>query len=1183
MKKITSVFTLALLLAGAVPATSFADVKPRFTIVSDPHVVVDTERPLIREAGQITSPFTETQEGNIEGMLDNDPATFWHSKWSGGNVAAGTHYFQVHLTENIENVAFKFTRRNVVGDHITQWGVYGTNNPDASKEDCIRLATIETPLGSSTETLTSKVFTTDGTQYLRFYCEETAATTTNGGKGRGYFHVADFQLYGTKMISDAEVAKLERQAALNATLAIHTQYLAYSGTFTTGTEPGLYNAEAVAAFEAALEAASVIDGPEGENLTTEQLKKIGQDIKDTYDAVIKSKVPYAVAVNDGYYFINSVVKFTETTEQTENPETGEIIPGETIQVVKGLYSNKTTTGIAARWKTTERIAPFLWKVTTKGEKKYELLNMGTDAKLTQITTSEPVAMSVTSDSLVVFDYNTVVDGTTYYNIRLASGPERGYQYVHVGGHGGGTGKEGNIVGWEQTAGSGASEWILVPVSNEEAQAIIDEYAPIKNEAERLINTKKMLNDLEPKLPKALDNSVNLERERPLIASADKITSPFTQVDEGSIPEMLDKNPATYWHSSWAGGAVPAGTHYFQVELTEQNIPSMAFEFTRRNVINDHVTKWGVYGTNEAEAEKSACTKLAEISTPFGNGTETLVSDVFKNENGLKYLRFYAEATVANRGYFHVSEFQLYPAQVIVNTTSQAVNMGSVYTNAVNAFNKAKAEGDQITVDTYTELKNAYDAFIARFVNPDTLRNKIAEKEAEVKMVVTGTNPGQWSDANAAGSLNQAITAAKAYDKAGAYTLAQSQEHVKGLDAQAEDVLAKANKIQEGKWYRIRFASEELYNANEWSKTGAEATVVEATGVTTFPALFNKLVAVSNDVVEGEGDAATHHTELAVIDDVTMGQGLHFIDENEVLNHEDAALFRFIAIGDTAYIIQNKATNMFLGLNGRAATLGVTPISWHTKAMGFGKVNIFRNTPTAINNNLHAQKANATLVTWETTTVQSNTGFMIEEAEEVTNYEGTEFNISVAPNAYATYCLPMAITAPQDEYLYGVEIEGTEVSLTRLENNTAEAGQPFIYIDGTPASYDANAENKPMTFKHGYEVVSEPKTVGKHVGVFASKSVEAGNVLIGRKAMTVAAMTSNVPAYSSYIEAALAAEDQINVTVKEDIFNSIQETVAKAVKGGDIYTIDGKYVGKGNLKSKLNKGIYIINGVKVIVK
>lgn len=98
MKKITSVFTLALLLAGAVPATSFADVKPRFTIVNDPHVGVDTDRPLISNASQITSPFTQSGEGSIEGMLDNDPSSYWHSTWSGGNVPAGTHYFQIQLT-----------------------------------------------------------------------------------------------------------------------------------------------------------------------------------------------------------------------------------------------------------------------------------------------------------------------------------------------------------------------------------------------------------------------------------------------------------------------------------------------------------------------------------------------------------------------------------------------------------------------------------------------------------------------------------------------------------------------------------------------------------------------------------------------------------------------------------------------------------------------------------------------------------------------------------------------------------------------------------------------------------------------------------------------------------------------------------------------------------------------------
>ena len=39
------------------------------------------------------------------------------------------------------------------------------------------------------------------------------------------------------------------------------------------------------------------------------------------------------------------------------------------------------------------------------------------------------------------------------------------------------------------------------------------------------------------------------------------------------------------------------------------------------------------------------------------------------------------------------------------------------------------------------------------------------------------------------------------------------------------------------------------------------------------------------------------------------------------------------------------------------------------------------------------------------------------------------------------------------------------------------------------------------------------------------------------------------------------------------------------KNGKIYTADGTYVGKGNINTVqgLKKGLYIVNGVKVLVK
>ncbi|MDD7304232.1 MAG: hypothetical protein PUG76_06870, partial [Prevotellaceae bacterium] len=567
--------------------------------------------------------------------------------------------------------------------------------------------------------------------------------------------------------------------------------------------------------------------------------------------------------------------------------------------------------------------------------------------------------------------------------------------------------------------------------------------------------------------------------------------------------------------------------------------------------------------------------------------------VFKTQN-YKYLRFYVDDTYCpnvgkTRGYFHVAEFQLFKGETIVNPTSQAIAMGKVFTDMQTALANAKAEGDNITVDTYTALKNAYDAFKAMFVNPDTLRSKLENMKDLDKMIVKGNNPGQWKDETVAATVKDLYNAAKKYDKDGKYTLAQSQKYVTDLDAKMEAILAAANKVDPSKWYTLQFPTEEMYNTNGWNKDGAKEYMKNEVPI--WPALFGKYVAPATlkPLAEGQdANATAREFEKINPEDIVLGQPLYYLNDMDA--EEDLKKFRFVAIGDTAYLIQNKGTGLYLRATSAssAVTLSIIPSVWTSKAMGFGKVMVSGKNPlTGENqNHLHAQRNGNSLVTWEANAANSNTGFLIAEAETVeANYDGSEFNMSILPGKVNNFCFPMSVTGEDEDHcLYGVQIEGTEITLEKLADNTAKAGEPFIYIEGKVEEYNKNAEKRIVTFKHGTEVVREPLTVGKHVGLFAQATVKAGNVITEDNKLTRAWKSeTNVPAFSSYIHAEIAADQTVNFKIGENVFNSIQETVAKAVKGGEIYTIDGKYVGKGNLKSKLNKGIYIINGVKVIVK
>lgn len=1207
MKKIISVFTLALLFAGTANAELVPELKGKAVELDVEVMTMDDLTP-----GEGNWYAISQKRGNDGYFWDkgagqklyksNGTGVLSGSKMPASSVAQYIVRFLSTSTEGYYTIQFgtgNYLGKSGEGNNS---GIFSAASIDNA--DPVRMYTIKTTPEGGGEAV-------DNPGHWGLNLTTNDARVDNNGSGNTLSPWESGTINNIDGNNDHRIWKIKfveaspQDLALAEVMAVFTKYNAYTESLTIGenNEPGTYNKEAVEAFKAALNAVNELDSPDAnlEQMTAEQILALGEAIKTTYDAAVATKVPYAVAVADGYYLINSAMMFTEQTEETQDPESGETIPGAEVQVVKGMYGKKTAAGLNAGWKTAEKTAPFLWKVTAKGDKLYELMNVATDGKFTNTVSN----LSLESDSLMVFDINKNEGDTKTYNIRLKNDAERGQTYLHANAHGSGKGKEGKLVKWYQTDGTGASEWILVSVTEEEANKMIEDYAPIKEEANRLINTKNIIATVTPQLAIAEDNSVKLYKDVKMITDANQLSSPHAQNDEGTFEGMIDGNVdgtgkesndySWYWHSSWAS-EVPGGTHFFQVAMPEEDPVEVAFEMTRRPVNDDHPIAWSVYGVNENNLEtgKDACTLLAQVRTPFANNKETVTSNVFKTQ-GFKYLRFYVDDTHCpgvghTRGYFHVAEFQLYKGETIVNPTSQAIAMGEVFTNMQTALASAKAEGDNITVDTYTALKNAYDAFKAMFVDPDTLRGKLENMKGLDKMIVIGNNPGQWKNNNEASSASELYNAATAYDKAGKYTLAQSQKYVTDLDAKMEAILDAANKIETGKWYTLQFATEEMYDNNAWNKDGAKENVKNE--VTIWPALFGKHIAPATlkPLVEGQdANSTAREFEKIYAEDVATGQPLYYLDDTDIAD-DDLKMFRFVAVGDTAYLIQNKGTGLYLRAKSAssAVTLSIIPSVWTSKAMGFGKVMVSGKNPiTGENqNHLHAQRNGSALVTWEANAANSNTGFLVKEAETVAaDYDGSEFNISLLPGKVNNFCFPMSVTGTdEDNCLYGVQIEGTEITLEKLADNTAKAGEPFIFIHGDVNSYDRNAEKELVKFKHGTEVVREPLTVGKHVGLFAQATVTPGNVVTEDNKLTRAWKSeTTVPAFTSYIHAEIAADQNVSFKKSENIFNSIQETVAKAVKGGEIYTIDGKYVGKGNLKSKLNKGIYIINGVKVIVK
>lgn len=192
-----------------------------YSAMAQTTATINTEINLITSVDQFSSPYTESREGSVEALIDNDPSTFWHSVWSSGSVDNGVHYFQIEVASLPNEFAFSFTRRGVSNDQILRWSVYGVpeNNTDATKMKCALLAEVETPVGGSGETCISPVISSQGFTTIRFYEEATS-------NSRGYFHLAEFAIHPTEtseispLVNSVYASQLESQAGMQLILPI---------------------------------------------------------------------------------------------------------------------------------------------------------------------------------------------------------------------------------------------------------------------------------------------------------------------------------------------------------------------------------------------------------------------------------------------------------------------------------------------------------------------------------------------------------------------------------------------------------------------------------------------------------------------------------------------------------------------------------------------------------------------------------------------------------------------------------------------------------------------------------------------------------------------------------------------------------------------------------------------------
>jgi predicted nuclease with RNAse H fold len=316
-----------------------------------------------------------------------------------------------------------------------------------------------------------------------------------------------------------------------------------------------------------------------------------------------------------------------------------------------------------------------------------------------------------------------------------------------------------------------------------------------------------------------------------------------------------------------------------------------------------------------------------------------------------------------------------------------------------------------------------------------------------------------------------------------------------------------------------------------------------------------------------------------------------------------------------YVLQNKATGLFVMVSGTGnqnnVYLKTIPTLISYKALGYQRSLLGAKTVDGAScNNLHAGESNRRLCTWSSTEATSNSGLVICEADEeyVAPEEFTYYK-DVKPGRIIDWCNSVTITpvdAPEEAVAYSAvgwyrDInEGLFLALKAIE--TIPAGDPALFIYGDTTSYDAEDDYvEPVKFSiSGNEKpVLEGATVNGLMGTLVQYTLKSNDIYFNANYVAWPAEGANLAVTPCSAVLKLTSCPEVDpegeydfcicITEDEDTADGVKDiptAIEQISKPGDVYSMDGKLLRTGatlNSLKAMGKGMYILNGVKVVVK
>ncbi len=964
------------------------------------------------------------------------------------------------------------------------------------------------------------------------------------------------------------------------------------GNIVQGTNPGF----CIPSYAEALDAAMANSQDDSKLGTVEDATECYNNLLKAYvDVRDKGMVP----VSDGYYwFVNCQSEWDGLTEGGTQ------------------VSLQVKNGNEVWWcKLDTTKAEFVWKITDKGDGKYEMKNLATTQVVDNGSNSKGsvytiegesktnvkfVPLAATQGSFGIYVNNTIDDAAEDWN------------YIHCLNHGNVSVNTGNIACLWLSRPQEYSGWYMIRVSDETVKKLTPEDEEVKKQKEYklLIDSLQTLdNEISTMLKKsievdtttAIDVTPKLDEEidsnfASFFSNAGmSVEHGFSYGNDGSgFLGLIDNDPSTFFHTTynaqpkWSdytdmgqGYGYSTSKHNLGCKMT-QAVNNVCFIWQNRSTYADAPVKFDLEASNDGENWTPIFYGYNFYTVP-GNGGVMNVGPINLGDN-YQYIRF--STAGCSRGTF----FNLAAWQILANTTFvkgsaldaiSSETLNTLYTEISNS-NKLLEEA---TVNHITSLKqqiaaltSAYNDFNKAFVDPAELKTALENAKSTLKgFVITENTVGTYAMTADTTALHQSMVEAETKLAEGGYT----EEFIATLSKTINDQVAELEnhiiKPDPNKWYQMQFASEEEYNEYNFSSDGEP--------------LIDRVACITQGYdEETEGPKLYDNVE-----DITYGKvWLQSVAAEDAWNVPELSYFRFIAVGDSGYVLQNKATGLFLPNLGTSVNvnLSINPGVFKVVSLGYGFVTLLSHSMVdgATNNNdFHfGNPSSRYYIVGYPGGMATKSAFhlvTIEEEDKTigsANMTGTRAFVATEDLTFEECDAYVAsgIVSPTDA-------EGmTYIAMKKVES--VEAGTPVVIVP-----YDAET---PYMVTTGTNFISEPLTTVGVKGTFVVKKISDGSASLKKDSEgTLYWQPSSTTGISStaygihldmtdiaYLDKVNEEDADLLILIKGyNPIVSVDKIKTDTVGSKhEIYTIDGvKVYAQPN---DLNKGLYIIDGKKVLV-